>query len=329
MGLPCSYLTSNVERDTFVKEHWRSPILSSMKVLQVSVKSSSEKSVKSESIPNCFTDEKFYADPIVTTSTEDDDPSAKSFNAVAILESSVMKSERKLSEKSSVLPWFSNPAHQLNTTCRLRREERSIFSRTSTQRTMTGSIASSTYVPVPMTTILPRLYLGSYDDAINEPELQAKGITHILSLIGNKSPVDYVQHENFPMHDLGRTDLKRVLKKVSKFIKLGQNDGNSVLVHCLSGQNRSPVVVIALMMKFHKNTLYGAYKKVKNLRPIIQINEKYAKQLLELEKDIFGENSLPCEWMEREGINLSTGEVAYKYEHVNSNSAQHRAMLDS
>jgi len=167
-----------------------------------------------------------------------------------------------------------------------------------------------------MTTILPHIYLGSYDDAINETQLQANGITHIVSLIGNKSHVDYVQHENCPMNDRGKTDLKRVLKKVSEFIKVDQNEAKRVLVHCQSGQNRSAVVVIALMMMNQNNTLYGAYKKVKSLRPIIQINERYAKQLLALEKEIFGKNSLPYEWMERGEIDATTGEVTYKYENI-------------
>jgi len=58
-----------------------------------------------------------------------------------------------------------------------------------------------------------------------------------------------------------------------------------------------------------KKTLYLAYEKVKSIRPIVQINEKYAKQLLALEEEIFGENSLPREWMERGEIDPVTTEL--------------------
>jgi len=189
------------------------------------------------------------------------------------------------------------------------------------------SVTFSTYVPVPMTCILPHLYLGTYDDAMDVLQLKSKKITHILSLIGNQSTVDFVKHQNIKMDDRGRTVLKEVLDKVSKFILQGQQDGNSLLIHCQSGQNRSPVVVIALLMKEQKQTLYRAHQTVKSLRPVVQINRSYAKQLLALEKEIFGKNSLPPDFMERGEIDPRTGVVAYKHEHVNS--FQHQSMLES
>jgi len=203
----------------------------------------------------------------------------------------------------------------------------------SSEQSMTGSPSSTTTDSVtytweaPMTKILPRLYIGSYDNAMDEPKLKWTGITHILSLVGKSCPVDFVEQQNIPMHDLGRTDLKGVIEKVSKFIKLGQEAGNKILIHCLSGQNRSASVVIGYRMIYHKETLYNVHKRLKSLRPLVQINVGYAKQLLALEKEIFGKNSLPSDWMERGEFNLITGEVEYKHENVNS--VQHREMYDS
>jgi len=189
------------------------------------------------------------------------------------------------------------------------------FDSDSSEETDTVSaITTDTYFPLPMTRILPNLYLGSYDNAIDGPRLKAKRITHIISLIGKRPPLDFVQVESIPMHDRGRSDLKRVLEKVSKFVKLEQEEGNSILIHCLSGQNRSATVVIAILMINERKTLHRAYKMVKTLRPIVQINEGYAKQLLALEKDLFGKNTLPSDWMERGQIDMATGEVNYKYE---------------
>jgi len=183
-----------------------------------------------------------------------------------------------------------------------------------------------TWEPVPMTKILPRLYIGSYDNAMDELELRAKGITHILSLFGKSWSVDFAQQENIPMHDLGRSDLKVVLAKASKFMELGQRDGCKILVHCQGGQNRSATVVIAYQMIYQNETLYRAHKRVKSLRPLVQVNVGYAKQLLALEKEIFGKNSLPCDWMERGEFNITTGEVEYRHE--NMNSVQHRVIFD-
>jgi len=246
--------------------------------------------------------------------SNDSVPSPNLYAAEIALKSPLndLRGKSSLESSSEFVP---TPADQLNITNRFRRDKRSSLTWPPRLQYLEGS-ESSTFDPVPMTTILPHIYLGSYEDAINETQLQANGITHILSLIGNKSPVGYVKHKNFPMNDRGKTDLKRVLKKVSKFMKVGQNDAKRVLVHCFSGQNRSAAVVIALMMINQKNTLYRAYKRVKSLRPIIQINERYAKQLLALEKEIFGKNTLPNEWMERGEIDPLTGEVTYKYENI-------------
>jgi len=174
----------------------------------------------------------------------------------------------------------------------------------------------SSYAPVPMTKIRPNLYIGTYDDAVNESALKANKISHVLSLIGHRSPANFVEHAHVPMDDFGRSDLKRVLKKVATFVEKGQQNGNTLLVHCKSGQNRSATLVIALLMMNQKLKLYLAYKEVKVRRPIVQINTLYARKLLRLEKEIFGKNSLPSDWMERE-YDESTSEVTFKHEHVN------------
>jgi len=299
----CFPSADTIERNTL--RHSTTNWGSQVRVLVPSI-SSSEDSGELEGSPNHCTDKTIS----FATSEHKNEygPSAISLNAVVTPKSSINKHS-----SSSPIKWRApNSIPQSNTFPKFWRDQISNFTPTSEARTSTGSV-SSTYDAVPMTKILPQLYLGSYDDAISELELQDKGITHILSLIGNKSPVDFVQHEIFPMHDRGRTDLKRVLEKVSRFVESGQKDGNCILVHCLSGQNRSAVLVIALMMK-QNETLYCAHKKVKSLRPIVQINEGYAKQLLTLEKEIFGENTLPCNWMERGEFDITREEITYKYE---------------
>jgi len=300
----CFPSADTIERNTL---HQHNTKFCSKLRVRVPPISPSEDSGDSEVSPNSYTD-KNISRP-ASEQNKEYGPSAISINAAVTPKSSINKHSRTSSVKWRV----SNSIHQSNTFPNVWKDLSNNFTPSSDVRTSTGSSMSSTYDAVPMTKILPHLYLGSYDDAISERELQNNGITHILSLVGNNSPVDFVQHEIFPMHDRGRTDLKRVLEKVSRFVDSGQKDGNCILVHCLSGQNRSAVIVIALMMK-QKWTLYRAHQTVKSLRPIVQINEGYAKQLLTLEKEIFGENTLPCNWMERGEFDVARDEVTYKYE---------------
>jgi len=200
---------------------------------------------------------------------------------------------------------------------------------------MQFSPTESSYVPIKMTKILPRLYLGSYDNANNGVEVWDNNITHVLSLIGAKQNFEVMRYLQVPMNDRGNTNLKEVLEKVSKFFEEGQQDGHNILVNCQCGQNRSATVVIALLMKNQKKNLsvlmkdqkknlYNIHKELKRKRPIVQINVNYAKQLIELEKEILGESSLPSDWMERETFDSATGEVTYKHE--NMNTEQHRSL---
>jgi len=170
------------------------------------------------------------------------------------------------------------------------------------------------YAPFPMTKVLPNLWIGTFDDANNESELKLNGITHILSLVGHQSPFEWVKHKRYPMDDHGKTDLKAVIDEVSDFVEIGQKGNNRLLVHCQSGQNRSAVVIIATLMIMYKKTLYRAHRELKKYRPIVQVNVLYAKQLLQLEQELFnGVNSLPLNWMEME-YDESDGDFLYKYE---------------
>jgi len=159
-----------------------------------------------------------------------------------------------------------------------------------------------------MTKVLPHLYLGSDYNANDKLELSTKSITHILSLIGRSSnSVEVPHYKQVPMDDRGRSDLKKVLEEVTNFVNEGQQDCHSLLIHCHIGQNRSATVVIALQIINQRKTLYEAHEELKRIRPLVQINVGYAKQLIALEKEILGKNSVPPDWMERELKRLFTG----------------------
>jgi len=277
---------------------------------QISARNSSETSIAS--LLHSYLSQDKEKPPEIAESHGNVSP-RKFLKSPVTVSSATTKSSRKSSDKPLVISWLPKEDYwqELHISWENAASERTVT-------TSTSSTTSDTYFPIAMTRILSHLYLGSYDDAINEPQLKAKRITHVISLIGKKSPVDFLQVKRIPMHDSGKSNLKKVMEKVSIFMKLAQQDGKGVLIHCLSGQNRSATVVIALLMIIKKKTLSSAYKTVKSLRPVVQINERYAKQLLALERERFGKNTLPCDWMERGEIDIATGEVTYKYENLNS-----------
>jgi protein-tyrosine phosphatase len=178
---------------------------------------------------------------------------------------------------------------------------------------VSSTAATSSYIPLPMSKVLPTLYIGTYENTTDEEDLRQNGITHILTLIGNQSCVEGVNYKQYVMSDYGKTNIKDVLKEVYEFMMEGQKGNNKLLVHCQSGQNRSAVVIISFLMMNAKKTLYRAHRELRKIRPIVQVNVGYAKQLLELEKEFFGESSLPPNWMERQ-FDEVTEELTYKYE---------------
>jgi len=178
------------------------------------------------------------------------------------------------------------------------------------------STDSPSFTPNEITEVIPdKLYLGCQFRALKDDELLSLGITHILSVTNHIYPVKGIEHEHFVMSDFGKTELNTVLDKVYPFMESAQQSQNKLFVHCTLGQNRSPTIVISYLMKKKGLTLYEAHKMLKEKRRLIQINQDYAKMLLKLEKDLFGETSLPDDWMEANGRD-SIGIPLYKSEEL-------------
>jgi len=173
----------------------------------------------------------------------------------------------------------------------------------SIYKSSTLSESSTWITPHPITEIIPgKLYLGCEDQAYNEDELLAMGITHIISVTNRINRIQGIEHEHFVMSDMGRTELDTLLAKVYPFMERAQQVEKKLFVYCKLGQNRSATLVISFLMKNRGLTLYEAHKMLKEQRPLVQIHQNYAKKLLKLERELFGETSLPEDWMELVGF---------------------------
>jgi len=157
--------------------------------------------------------------------------------------------------------------------------------------------------------ILDNLYLGNKFDSSNEKKINELKITHILMVdSGSQHVVRGCKLMIAPMKDNGFSDLEKIMDRTFSFMDEAVGTGK-LLVHCNLGQNRSPTLVIAWLMKRNGSlnesikSLYDAYVFVKEKRPEIHPIIGYIQQLREIEKEVYGCNSVPPDFTRRDWIN--------------------------
>lgn len=106
------------------------------------------------------------------------------------------------------------------------------------------------------TSILPNLWLGSYDDAVNIEKLKTNGVKYVLN-ISEECPVpvkDYVSNKitfhQIKIKDHSDADIKSHFEKTCEIIKNCLENNHGILVHCRMGISRSASIVIAFLMNF-------------------------------------------------------------------------------
>ncbi|KAJ1389018.1 Tyrosine specific protein phosphatases domain [Sesbania bispinosa] len=87
---------------------------------------------------------------------------------------------------------------------------------------------------------------------------------------------------------LPETDQTTTGKRLRKTLEQCEKDKERVLVHCMSGKNRSPAIVIAYLMKSKGWRLAQSYQWVKERRPSVELTEGVYKQLQEYEQKLYG-----------------------------------------
>ena len=130
--------------------------------------------------------------------------------------------------------------------------------------------------------IKDRLYLGNYDFALNKELLKKKNIECIL-VCGTELECKY--HNEFlylkiDLNDYVEDSLLPYIDKCIKFID--ENKHKKIFVHCNAGVSRSPSIIIAYLMKSFNYSFKEAYNFVKNKRNIINPNEKFIKELKDM-----------------------------------------------
>ncbi|KAF4368240.1 hypothetical protein CsatB_020102 [Cannabis sativa] len=142
--------------------------------------------------------------------------------------------------------------------------------------------------------ILPDfLYLGSYDNASRSELLKTQGISRVLNTV---PACQNLYKNSFTYHCL-QDEVTLQFDDANQFLEQCEKDKARVLVHCMSGRNRSPAVVMAYLMKSRGWRLAQSYQWVKERRPSVQLTEAVSQQLQEYEQKIFGsiDNNTPAQ----------------------------------
>jgi hypothetical protein len=137
----------------------------------------------------------------------------------------------------------------------------------------------------PATPILKnRLYIGSRMDGMVAKLNNPRGFTHMLCLEGStkypeeRSKIRFLHAE---LDDNGGDNLVAFVEKVRNFIDTGVRKGK-VLIHCTSGVNRAPAIVIWYLMTYHAMSFQEAKEAVVSRRRGVNICKSYITQLKEI-----------------------------------------------
>lgn len=150
----------------------------------------------------------------------------------------------------------------------------------------------------PIHKIVDNLYLGDFRAADNPELLKSYGITHIVNCAFNL-PSKY--NGMFTYLDLKLRDEpdQVIFPQVDNAYKfIVENRNTNVFVHCVHGMSRSGSVVVYYLMKEKGMRMQEGIEFIGKIREVINPNEGFRRQLMEKEKEIFGE-----------GVNTGTNEV--------------------
>jgi Dual specificity phosphatase, catalytic domain len=80
-------------------------------------------------------------------------------------------------------------------------------------------------------------------------------------------------------------------EECAAFLDAVQAAGAKVLVHCMSGNSRSPSIALFYLMRTYQQTLEQSYTYLKAKRPSISFNEKDAGRTIEVESQLLGDRA--------------------------------------
>lgn len=129
------------------------------------------------------------------------------------------------------------------------------------------------------------IFLGSYQNAINESELKKLKIKYILNCAHECSNFPYknIHYKHIKLFDDPNFDLSKYFASAFSFINDAVKTKSNILIHCAMGVSRSSAIVIAYLMKSKRMSFKEAFYFVKKRRSIIFPNFGFMSQLSQYE----------------------------------------------
>jgi protein-tyrosine phosphatase len=120
-----------------------------------------------------------------------------------------------------------------------------------------------------ITRIWERLYLGSLKDAAQLATANPFSITAVVSLCSHKVPhkANGVSYAGVPIADsspISPRKFEEIMAEVAKGVRRG-----NLLIHCVGGMSRSPIMTAAWMHRCGYLNLVAALLEIAERRPII------------------------------------------------------------
>lgn len=133
--------------------------------------------------------------------------------------------------------------------------------------------------------VAPGVHISNAAGARDLDALTAARVTHVLNCAGELRPAhpSAFTYHTAAMVDTPTCDLGPHLGPALGFVAAAVAGGGVVLVHCAKGESRSGAVVVAHRMRALGETYAQALAAVREARPIVEPNEGFQRQLLELE----------------------------------------------
>ena len=150
--------------------------------------------------------------------------------------------------------------------------------------------------------ILPYLYIGDADAACNSAELKRLGIRKILNCASEDVDSMFTEdadfsYTEFPIEDKHTGQPSQYFRDAFNVLSEVRDNKSVALVHCTTGKNIAPTIVLAHMMlsaasKEKHLSLAAALKHVKERAINAQPTDQFLEQLVELEVELFEDASV-------------------------------------
>ena len=130
--------------------------------------------------------------------------------------------------------------------------------------------------------VIDNVYIGNSKHS--EEELISLGITHVFNISNNRyREYKIIKETQFKIEDHIDENVMTILPNIVDNIKLLNDNGAKIFVHCFAGISRSATVVLYYIMFFHNYSYNAAFQFLRSIRVGIQPNHGFIRQLKSLE----------------------------------------------